>query len=118
MKEQFIPYHLALQLKQLGFNQPCIGYYNQQTEELFPYQTTTSINGHKCAAPLWQQAFDYFREDHNLCSWIYQSNKNHFYFSILKENRFVANSEYFESFNKAKLSCLENLILKVKSKDA
>lgn len=62
MKEQFIPYHLALQLKQLGFNQSCIGYYNQQTEELFPYQTTTSTNGHKCAAPLWQQAFDWFDE--------------------------------------------------------
>ena len=62
MKEQFIPYHLALQLKQLGFNQSCIGYYNQQTEELFQYQTTTSTNGHKYAAPLWQQAFDWFDE--------------------------------------------------------
>ena len=47
MKEQFIPYKIAVQLKQLGFNQSCIGYYNEETEELVPYQTTTSTNNHR-----------------------------------------------------------------------
>lgn len=113
MKEQFIPYHLALQLKQLGFNQKCFDLHDD-------VKSIGMSGGKRDRTPkiLWQQAFDYFREDHNLCSWIYQSNKNHFYFSILKENRFVANSGYFDTFNKAKLSCLENLILKVQSKDA
>ena len=74
MKEQFIPYELALKLKELGFDEECIGYYQVVNNKtiLFKIPTQPShtssqekvkyIYGIKSIqAPLWQQAFDWFR---------------------------------------------------------
>lgn len=122
MKDQFIPYHLALKLKQFGFNQPCIGYYNEETEELFPYQTTIPTNGHKCAAPLWQQAFDWFRIEHKLLSSISQPFNQEYCFEIknLKDEKKEGElssmqSKVFTLYSDAKYQCLERLIQEIQS---
>ena len=31
MKDQFVPYEIAVKLKEKGFDQPCLGYYTQYT---------------------------------------------------------------------------------------
>ena len=47
MKKEFIPYKLALELKELGFDEPCFtkfeDYFNKT--KLYPIITTLSLNG-------------------------------------------------------------------------
>lgn len=80
MKEQFVTYKIALKLKELGFNKGCFGAYQLTfEEESEPFNTVEIIplkwydnNNHRldgsliCTAPLWQQAIDWLREDHNI----------------------------------------------------
>ncbi len=61
MEKEFVPYEQALALKELGFDEPCFGYYvplldNTQELEIKLIQT----NGNKIViAPLYQQAFSF-----------------------------------------------------------
>lgn len=69
MREQFVPYELALKLKELGFKDKglgfsymrfkCEGVGNAYVEEVVPnylYDRWNLI----CIAPLWQEVFDWF----------------------------------------------------------
>ncbi len=88
MEKEFVPYEQALALKELGFDEPCFGYYvNNELrgidlgiEELggkepyyqrFDFHTISNHdidNPNKIVvtAPLYQQAFRWFREKYNL----------------------------------------------------
>lgn len=85
MEKQFIPYELALKLKELGFDEECLSTYSKKGNfhrnpshdmadlpiEGQPYTWINSkIHVDNCAAPLWQQAFDWFREKYNLYAYI------------------------------------------------
>jgi hypothetical protein len=68
MKKQFVTYDIAVDLKELGFDKECFGYFIIENKELIPEnwsqhpnKSTWTIN-----APLWQQAFDWFREEHGI----------------------------------------------------
>lgn len=71
MKNLFVPYELALKLKEKGFDEPCLGYYGIWSTELrFPVYAGELENWNTienlCSAPLYQQVQDWFREKHNL----------------------------------------------------
>jgi len=81
LNNQFVLYELSLQLKELGFDEPCLGLWRLiDSEPIFNitsdyrYSTsqskTSQIHGKSAIlAPLWQQAFDWFEEKHDLfCS--------------------------------------------------
>jgi hypothetical protein len=61
MNKEFIPYEQALELKELGFNEECFGFY---TLEGCYFLNTTELNSlsYACASPLYQQSFRWFRE--------------------------------------------------------
>ena len=68
MKEQFIPYLQALGLKELGYSEDSLMTYYYDRDKLYigcP-QDLKDI-----PAPLWQQAFDWFREKHNILGNVY-----------------------------------------------
>lgn len=60
MEKEFVPYDLALELKDLGFKNN----YNFKEYDTYGYlQHTGLLESHKLEAinaPLWQQAFDWF----------------------------------------------------------
>lgn len=63
MEKQFVPYELAVKLKELGFDEPCFGCYLDDKylcKELTERQDYFA--GQEASAPLWQQAFEFFRE--------------------------------------------------------
>ena len=73
MKKLFVPYEIALKLKELGFNEECFGEYRQfdgDTPYLQLYQDIDSCSTDdadycyttECLAPLYQQVIDWFRE--------------------------------------------------------
>jgi hypothetical protein len=66
MKKQFCSYEIALKLKELGFDEPCFGYWRKENVPcpLTICKYTESIDSiddnnfpnFDCLAPLWQQA--------------------------------------------------------------
>lgn len=84
MEEEFVPYTEALAMKKLGFNEECIAKYAPynasdpvllypETQNFFkgPTFNTQSNSNYpkgklKVAAPLWQQAFRWFREKYDI----------------------------------------------------
>ena len=78
MKKQFVTYEIALKLKELGFDEECLGFWyvsqiNNSCIELrhgMCIFKSTSIELSKypknVLAPLWQQCVDWFREKHKI----------------------------------------------------
>ena len=73
MKEQFVTYEIALKLKELGFNEPCLGifdftkevYTGSKPEHFDSQEKVQYIFGNEknqvILAPLWQQAIDFLK---------------------------------------------------------
>ncbi len=130
MEKEFIPYKEAITLKELGFNEPCFGYYNEKLElwgvnpsSFYAKNSDVSWNcklsnifnksakAKLCTAPLYQQAFEWLREKYNLPSHIYTGDSEKYHYAILKKGRYVVSSNirYF-THKEAELDCLKDLI--------
>ena len=113
MNKEFIPYEQALALKELGFNEPCIATYDEDKEfEIQDFeQNYDTFPSHIIAAPLYQQAFRWFREKYNI----------HIRIEKYNETKWWANwgswtSEIYDSYEETELACLKKLIEIVKNK--
>ena len=61
MTKEFIPYEQALALKELGFDEPCLATYHKELNTIIPIYAKYT-NQDVLKAPLYQQAFRWFRE--------------------------------------------------------
>jgi hypothetical protein len=66
MEKEFIPYEQALALKELGFDEPCFGRYGNDSKMLYKDYSKELHSNYHTIAPLFQQAFRWFREKHDL----------------------------------------------------
>jgi len=70
MNKEFIPYEQALELKELGFNEPCFSMFMKDELKLKCYcHNSEFTEPHQLiftSAPLYQQVFRWFREKHKL----------------------------------------------------
>jgi hypothetical protein len=76
MKKQFVTYSIALALKEIKFDEPCILVYSDKKElhtityseshVLLPFVLNSKLPDKIIAAPLWQQVIGWFREKHKL----------------------------------------------------
>ncbi len=116
MNKEFIPYEQALELKELGFDEKCFQIYNHNGF----YDGWSNIPKHLMKtfidAPLYQQAFRWFREKHNLKSCIMfrtnmEDNKE-YYDWLIKGQEVVY--RHFNTYEKAELACLKELIKIIK----
>jgi beta-galactosidase GanA len=127
MEKEFVPYELALRMKQLGFNEPCFGYYFNHSEEnfkegKFDYRGELNIeysiykeNTYYILAPTFSQAFRFFREKHGLCHFINFSGDG--FCSGWEDKGFNEHGfENFKTYEEAELACLEKLIEIVEQK--
>jgi hypothetical protein len=121
MNKEFIPYEQALELKQLGFNEPCFCIYNRERELRFnnlhnPQDRNkgvklTSNNG-RYPAPLYQQAFRWFREKYGYLSYIDMDNYSFYRFTIYK-GKGISEAPY-HTYEEAEQACINKLIEIVK----
>jgi hypothetical protein len=124
MKDQFIPYEQALSLKELGFDEPCFGYYNGQGNYIGEEGKMNSncnklgMHGTYCTAPLYQQAFRWFREKYNLKGFIspveYLDGTDDTYHWCIYNKCNSGNDQL--TYEEAELECLKKLIEIVKQK--
>ncbi len=127
MKKEFAPYELAVKLKELGFNEPCFGFYLEDgtwtpasySREGTVYPSNTDLLPEWCAAPLYQQAFRWFREKHEVFG-IVNFGTNDFTFNIYNSDGLGLLTKESLAFNGAyeevELACLTKLIEIVEQK--
>ena len=114
MDKEFVPHELALELKQLGFDEPCLGYYIASTLFISNDTVYNSTDISVIKAPLFQQSFRWFREKHNLYAIVSQ-----FRYGIENEFGQIIHTIYdvknFYSYEDNQLDCLKKLIELVKN---
>jgi hypothetical protein len=134
MEKEFVPKEQALALKELGFDKPCFGYYNNhEPKNNHPRGLVLSANqDHNeetegddliCSAPLYQQAFRFFREKYSLvCIMTFDDDVKGKWFGNLY-GHYETHGKYdfgytelFKTYEEAELECLVKLIEICKSK--
>ena len=126
LEKEFAPYQESLELKELGFDEPCFGSWETDYVKLPTY--THSISGFyknsnhpigKVTAPTFSQAFRWFREKYGLYSWITMElgNKSTFCWVLSGEHTSTQYAAYFHTYEEAELACLRKLIEIVKNKN-
>lgn len=133
MKKEFIPYEQALALKELGFDEPCFGFYNNADGNVWIKHTVDesikSIYIGDFEAPTFSQCFRWFREKHSLQCLPMQDRIDVWWclFSkdVLSSGYLLKNGDYghyldehleFKTYEEAELECLKKLIEIVKTK--
>jgi hypothetical protein len=126
MEEYFVTYNQALALKELGFDEPCFGFYYRKEIDLFESckiqdrrnssYVKNYMDEEDCTAPLKSQVFKWFRDEHKTQSLIQEYDINNYMFTIddgINEDISVVGFIYYEE---AESACIDNLIEIVKSK--
>ena len=141
MKKEFIPYEQTLDLKELGFDEPCFGnFYTKPNCKMFgvdekgrhytikntPKKLYTLgehfvlNDSNVINAPLYQQAFRWFREKYSYHHSIYYHKSSKFECRIADSNDNNLSDDLFGNmylaYEEAELECLKKLIEIVKLK--
>ena len=126
MEKEFIPYNLALELKELGFNEGVLAQYRVDGylcwgKDDCSLGSDISDEDYKnncfpefgCRAPLWQQAFRFFREKYGLhyiiCKNIQMDGYGYrevILIPYMEENK----NTIFKTYEEAELACIRKLI--------
>jgi hypothetical protein len=119
MTTEFIPYEQALELKELGFDEPCLAYYDKDGDLLGDIGINEDIDNlyrnsyfviykdfseSEYTVPLYQQAFRWFREKYNISysiDWMSRSSEfyNGYYVHFRGINDNKINQENFIVLN-------------------
>jgi hypothetical protein len=136
MTKEFVPYELAVRLKELGFDEPCLGkFYTKPKSKMFgvdekgrhyPVKNISKklytlgeyfvLNeDNVIIAPLYQQAFRWFRDKRScVCEIIRKEEGNHSEFIgwVYIDDRKIDVVSYWDSktYEEAELACLIKLI--------
>jgi hypothetical protein len=134
MEKEFIPYEQALALRELGFESPYpIGgyqggkvFYYEKGELYYDGRPMYSSDAHsgQLLAPLYQQAFRWFREkklsDSCICRYQGRDDGGIYYYYCINNDFGVEETRYFKegfyTYEEAELECLKKLIEIVKTK--
>ena len=120
MNKEFIPYEQALELKELGFDEPCFGYYLGDKFQFFADVRSCNTNSEFKFYPTaltFSQAFRFFRKKYNLHNGIYPYYDE--YEFQIKDFRVPTNTPInggLMKYEEAELACLKKLIEIVKNK--
>jgi hypothetical protein len=132
-EKDFVPYEESLELKQLGFDEPCGSFYDNKKElrrSLLEYPIINSKNGfHEkygiVTTPTYSQAFRWFREKYNILTIVYANASGYlFEWEDAVGGTHRGWSEYegpndsgvWDTYEDAELACLKKLIQIVKQK--
>jgi hypothetical protein len=127
MEKDFAPYPESLELKQLGFDEPCFGryYYKEsypmlnpnsgETELVFEFGRYIKQTEVTILVPLYQQAFRFFRDKYGLSIVIkpIDDKKLELGYNLIKNGLII---KAHSTYEKAEIACLRKLIEIVKQK--
>jgi hypothetical protein len=118
--KDFTLYPEALDLNKLGFNEPCLAFYNgtflDSTQYRF-YDCSMMDIGQCFLAPTYSQAFRWFRKEYALESYI----RANLCVDVPKTYQFNIDDNiddvWYDTYEEAELACLKKLIEIVKEGD-
>jgi hypothetical protein len=145
MNKEFIPYEQALALKELGFDESCIAFWDgyngsshlffkprikyhwllrlfnrspKEVSEITQYELEYLEGDNSVLAPLYQQAFRWLRENHELWQIVMQNTDKDWTYDILPIKGIVDYQlfDVFDTYEEAELECLKKLIELTKNK--
>jgi len=133
MEKLFIPYALAFILKEKGFNEPCLAFYDSFDNQLHTWRVPDGLVKNSdvpdsIATPTYQQVVDWLRTNHGLyvnVSPCIEENDSEFYLSASVFKLFevtplrvgwnnITIPEIFHDYDKALLAALEEAIKRIK----
>jgi len=122
MNKDFIPYEQALELKEIEFNETCLGWFknNELTTSFNDLYTNPKERGKRFEiinAPTFSQAFRWFREKYNIDGFVRIEPLNEKYGFVIYnrgKNNFKEFSTDYTKTEEAELTCLKKLIELVK----
>ena len=127
MEKEFVPYELALKLKQLGFDEPCFGIWKDGklisvgghwgagiTHSMFGFEGDRFAPD-EYRAPTFSQAFRWFREKYHIIGEPkYKgglTTKTSWYDYIIYSNiDWEEDNKQYKTYEEAELACLKKLI--------
>jgi hypothetical protein len=128
MTKEFVPYELAVKLKALGFDEPCLGLYYPDGKFNIKEQNGLNCDSDKnsyldslgnsagfCTAPLYQQVFRWFRENGFLISLSSHNEDEHDFYFKWSEDKSIL-SDIYDTYEEAEIACLEKLIEIIETK--
>jgi hypothetical protein len=125
MKDLFVLYEQTIELKELGFDNPCFGYYGENQKLIWKsgYAPWTNselnlVDNYFTAAPLKQQVFKWFREKYNIIGLIEGGfdMTNIFTYCIWEGFKDKIYDDYYGTYEEAEDVLINVLIDKVKNK--
>ena len=133
MEKEFIPYEQALALKELGFDEKCFATWIERdirdgsgiVLEMWGDEDTEYTPMSMLIAPLYQQAFRWFREKYKISGEIssdyyLEGKDNEWEYNIYQlgkeDDGYVGTIPIFKTPEEAELECLKKLIEIVKNK--
>ena len=122
MEKEFVPYQPSLDMRELGFDEACFGCYGNQNDLWYenPINGILDIPEDNTLAPLYSQAFRWFREKYRLDAIINVGELGYHANIIDRRGKFKQIEitpevrEYV--YEEAELACLKKLIEIVKEK--
>jgi len=120
MEKYFVPYEIALQLYNLGFDEECLKYWNVYGKEsIYRFKILDYVDDLSydiIDAPLKAQAFEWFREKHGIwCEITSQIGLKHHSAQILPQGGWFCKNVL--SYEDAEIACLNKLIEICKNKE-
>jgi hypothetical protein len=129
MTKEFVPYELALRMKQLGFDEHCFRY--EAVKKICENQAqpggcqlpnvhcgypacTIDSSVESLPIPVWQQAFRWFREKGYLISFSSHDTSIHDFYIKWQPSKSIL-SDTYDTYEEAETACLEKLIEIVES---
>jgi hypothetical protein len=114
MQNEFVPYQPSLDMKSIGFDEPCFGWFTD-THLRIGFVESKHVQGeNEILAPLYQQCWIWFREKYGLFAEIkpYLIIGTEWRYTITNRNNSsgLPYEEEFETYEKAELACLIKLI--------
>lgn len=125
MEKEFVSYKMALELKELEFNEPCFTYYYNISCKLRKNISVDIDNGWTyfpnkksiILAPTLSQAFRFFREKYRLEGAIYRLNfKWASQVFNIETSTYCFVPELFETYEEAEIDSLKKMIKMFKNK--
>ena len=107
--KDFVPYQEALELKQLGFDEPCFGWFASDRTLVKEVTEKTDFT----LAPTYSQAFRWFREKYNIntvISWRDDLLNYDISLTEMKKHGYFYYKDNFTTYEEAELQCLQHLI--------
>jgi hypothetical protein len=111
--KDFVPYLEALELKELGFDEPCFGWFASDRTLVKEVTEKTDFT----LAPTFSQAFRFFREKYNIntvISWRDDLLNYDISLTEMKKHGYFYYKDNFNTYEEAELACLKKLIELVK----